>query len=317
MATALNRPTWVLLSPNENLPAVSEVSALLGSIVQDFERPLGAYEPEDVGNILATFPDCLLIEDEAFSLAVGKVAEGGAKARIGDLFDFSFRNQRTGEQARESQHVVTYRLRQHKKLFKAVRALHEPALLELIRDAPPRNRGAVFMVVGLKVAVNMKSTDKMSVKRETTLKTGLPVNETLLAQTGIVSPVDLNVSFGVESKKEKHVATTVVASGERIFALQYRLIRKNRDWWDFVRPKRLLHADVGDYHTVDQEQGMYSGPSDRELANDTESEDEVEESDEGEAPDTEVKKDIPELGALDFTTELPSMRNGESILVAF
>ena len=61
---------------------------------------------------------------------------------------------------------------------------------------------------------------------------------------------------------------------------------------------------------------MYSGRSHHDLSSDEESEDDSENSDDGTIADNDMERTTPELGAFDFTAELPSMRNGGSMIVA-
>ncbi|KAJ9650055.1 hypothetical protein H2198_010625 [Neophaeococcomyces mojaviensis] len=301
MPQPLTLPTWVLLNPGSLIPA-SEVDTLLGALVEDFEQPLGHYVPTDISKLRAKFAQCVVLEDTDFAVTVERLRSQNVQSTLGTLFEATRDTSQGHAEERASPRITTYTLKQHDMIFKEVKKRHSPEVHDMIEKAPRRNKGAVFMVVGIKVSdkTQVKSTEK--VDRSFHVQAGVPVNDIVLASTGVPLPVTADVSAGFGKGSGSKLESTLTTVGGRIFAIQYRLVRRHRKWFDFAMPKAELHTM--DYHTVNVGKGLFSGDDVAKKELDEDGEEDEGADDEESDEENIVDDDELELGDVGFTAAL-------------
>jgi hypothetical protein len=123
----------------------------------------------------------------------------------------------------------TYSLKRQDTIFSGLKQQYGEEILKLVDNAPKRNKGAVFMVVGIKVCVDAEISSQNSKERQASGRGTAPVNEALVAQ-GVPPVVDLDLEAEVSAGDKGTSDGSQIAKGPRIFAVQYRVIKKKSDW---------------------------------------------------------------------------------------
>lgn len=217
----LKEPPFVLLKPDKVLPAYPAVTTLLGCVVQNINEPLATYQPENVSSILSALQNCVSEEYEFVSLAKDESdrtlydsdtefeAKESAITVQSSLRNLLEHRPPPTVKSPRSCRVVTYRLNKHEEVLHAINKSHEAALFGMIARAEARNREAIFMVVGLKIASFEGKSQTIDVKSEPVGKPG---------RAGLDSALNKEDLESLETKTAAQDAT--------VFAIQYRLVRR-------------------------------------------------------------------------------------------
>jgi hypothetical protein len=180
--------------------------------------------------------------------------------------------------------VKTFTLKQPDKVFKFLRNDYKNNILEMINNAPNRNKGAVFQIVALKICKDAEISSKGSETKSRSTDIKPPVKELATAAAhGVRPPINPDVEVNIDSTETATRDGSQVAKGERIFAVQYRLVKKRSTWPRPFQAKLPDDFEGGDYF-VPRTEAMFEGDEDA---------DEEEEEEEG--------KDALELGDLEHT----------------
>jgi hypothetical protein len=273
MSKGLSGPTWALLSPS-SLPDASG-RTILGSIIPDYEHPMQNTIPDDASKIMPEDWLAEPTEDENFKVAMTKATSRNARARLGNIVKLHFNKDKTNELDLTSISVKTFALNQPDKIFKLLKKDYKDDILEMINNAPNRNKGAVFQIVALKTCKDAQISFKGSEAKSRSADIKLPVNEIATAAVhGVPPPINPDVEGNIESTETATRDGSQVAKGERIFAVQYRLVKKRSTWPRLFQAKLPDDFEGGDYF-VPRTEAMFEGDEDAE-----EEEEEEEEEDE-------------------------------------
>ena len=257
MASPLENPTWVLLPPG-NLPPASQVPKLLGAIVADFEAPTLQFQPHDVETIRGRFESVLMTGSKDFDTALGGGISDDVILHLGELLSTEYKTELSNKRALKSKFIITWTLVQAKAIFDAIKSSHENEILEMIKTNPKRHKGAVYMVVGIKVCLDAETEAEAFTSRQTGGDLGVPINSIIAAATGMILPVNVSAGIGVHHGIDLNHRTSQVVCGARIFAIQYRIIMTNQSWRSWPK-RRPIQAQYGDFKTVPKGKGFYQG----------------------------------------------------------
>ncbi|KAL2060511.1 hypothetical protein VTL71DRAFT_9542 [Oculimacula yallundae] len=131
----------------------------------------------------------------------------------------------TSKRTRKSPGVTADKVRkvsiwQHPKVFENLKK--DPAVFDEVQKLAARNRTA-YLIVGVLVTGNISYKEHSSSSSTMNLKGRLPIKEASLAAGGPpLGPID----FEVKRDAERTNDAGVELEGERIFAIQYRILRK-------------------------------------------------------------------------------------------
>jgi hypothetical protein len=196
--------------------------------------------------------------------------------------------------------VRNYAINQENRAFKLLKRTFKNDILELIENAPPRSKGSVFAIVAIKTCHDAELSSKQSKDQKIKADAKVPLREAVTAAGAPPPPVDPDVAAGFKIDGESSTEGSHIAKGERIFAVQYRIIKKRSEWCKIGRPK--LPPDFEQKDLL-----VPTGPS---MYGEAEQDDDLEEFEEEEEEDDEVL----ELGDLDHTWNLSSSKDSEVVM---
>jgi hypothetical protein len=271
MSKGLSGPTWALLPPS-NLPDASG-RTVLGAIVPDYEHPMQNTIPDNASKIIPEDWLAKPTEDGNFKVAMTKATSQNARARLGDILTLHFSKDKTNELDLTSTLVKTFALKQPDKVFKLLRKDYKDEILEMINKAPNRNKGAVFQIVALKTCKDAEISSKGSEAKSRNTNIKLPVKELVTAAThGMPPPINPDIEGNIDNTETAIRDGSQVAKGERIFAVQYRLVKKRSTWPRVFQAKLPDDFEGGDYF-VPKTEAMFEGDEDAEEEEEEEEED--------------------------------------------
>jgi hypothetical protein len=247
-------PTWAIFAPTElELPAQLS-HKLLGSIIADIENPSHEYCPEDVKSILDGLVEAVEVQDSNVETELSSAENAGARARLQTIFRIEADRSNSSDTTLKSETVITRTLQQQRKVFNAIIATYKDTVLKLLKD----NSGRGYMVVGIKTCVDAEISTNNGMRRFLEGSLGIPISTTLLHGTDIVLGGTANPDIGGMSEKIRKALTTRVATGERIYSIQYRQIWRKRE-----RLLSPLHvAEYGKLFPVDPRRAAFSSEED-------------------------------------------------------
>lgn len=271
MAPYRDRPTWALL-PSSKLPPASIVPELLGHVVADIENPSDHCVPQESKEYQVMLPRVLKAEQTSVEEVLSSANGMHVKARLLQIFSTRLESGQSQELRRTARTVVTRVLRQHPAVFKLLKEsdAYRNQILEMM-DMNPRDRGTAYMVVGIKTCFDMNVSDMQTVHKDLGAGLEIPINEAL-ALVGVPIPssvTSLNVSAEAVRVNHEKIFSSFTALGERIFAIQYRQIKRTRDWLKWTAPRTLKY---GDLETMSNDVGLF-GDEDTDEDSQSEGED--------------------------------------------
>jgi hypothetical protein len=280
MSKGLSGPTWALLSPS-NLPDAS-ARTILGAIIPDYEHPSQNTIPDDASKIIPGDWFEKPTEDENFKVAMTKATSQSARARLSDILTLHFSKDKTNEFNFASILVKTYAVKQTEKAFKLLKKDYKDDILDMINGAPKRNKGAVLQIVALKTCRDAEISSKGSEDKSKSADIKPPIKEIATAAGhGVPPPINPDVEVNLKDTEKATRDGSQVAKGERIFAVQYRLVRKRSAWPRPFQAKLPDDFEGGDYF-VPKTEAMFEG-------------------DEGAEEDEEEDEDPVEIGDFEHT----------------
>lgn len=300
MSELLELPTWVFLPPGD-LPPATLAPKLLGAIVPDFEHPAVDFVPDDAAMFRLDSSDVLKMPSKDFdSSALGGDINNSLTLHFAELLQSTYSAELSNTRALKSKYICTWTLSHPRKIFDAVKAHHEQEILRLIEHNPKQHRGAVYMVVGIKVCLDAEMSTESSTARDIDGNIGVPVNSIVTAATGVILPVDASIGTEVQHRDAQNSRVNQIVCGAYIFAVQYRMIMKESSWktWTARKPRQTQY---GDWKTVPKGKGFYTGEEDDES------------DDEEDCDEAKEDPELLKLGKLQCSKSL--CPEGEKVLV--
>jgi hypothetical protein len=262
MAPYSKKPTWAILPYSKTIPG-SKAIELLGCVVADVENPTDHYVPRDPSAIHSKLPKVLEVEDTDANFVLNSTRTSHVDTRLAQIFRVDAGRQTGDKRSAAAQTVITRFLVDHPRVFKTL--VEDDAcnreILEMM-DWNPVNKKTAYMVVGVKTCLDMKTSEVRSFDDHSGAGAELPL-EAALAASGIMLPVgipSLGLGASINQSKMRGLLSAHTAVGERIFAIQYRQIKRHRDWLKWNNPSTLSY---GDLEHVSSDVGLF-GDSDEE-----------------------------------------------------
>jgi hypothetical protein len=146
-----------------------------------------------------------------------------------------------------SQTVITRFLADHPKVFKVLveNDQYNREIVEMMHLNPVDKRTA-FLVVGVKTCFSGNISEIRRLQDHHGGGVELPVDAGLAAAGLILPPgfVSMSVGAHVKQSKSNDILSSYIAEGERVFAIQYRQIKRHRDWLNWTAPSTLRYGDL-------------------------------------------------------------------------
>jgi len=246
MAPYRDKPTWALLPPSKLLPGAIALE-LLGRVVADIENPTDHYAPQNIEYFDRLLPKTLEAEQTSVDAVLRGATSSHVQIRLTQLFNSVFGIEQSQERRLTTQLVITRFLRDHPIVFKTLNSNDEyrREILDMMA-LNPYDKKTAYMVVGVKTCLDMKVSDVQKVNSRRGVGVELPV-DAALALTGIPLPLtgaSLDIRAEAEHLKHKDLLSSFTTVGERIFAIQYRQIKRHRDWLKWTAPSALKYGDL-------------------------------------------------------------------------
>ncbi|KAK2690254.1 hypothetical protein QWA68_010878 [Fusarium oxysporum] len=231
-----NRPAFVLLE--SAVPFKSKARLLLGSVVADIRNPTDDFEPD--GKSETAFRDYILnaLDTDYSAFFKGNDAHN-LSTKVGHLAGVSSDSSSEISTNIKSSVVRTKSLMQHYKVFEQL--ISSEAKSDII-TLMKRNDRKAFLVVGLKSVLDASHVQKFSTEESLNVNIKVPVGKGAEAAShGTVhlgDTVNPEINYTNSSGQKVEVESTM--TGERIFAIRYRLITLSRNkpnYGDVVRVK--------------------------------------------------------------------------------
>ncbi|KAN0083437.1 hypothetical protein V8E54_002525 [Elaphomyces granulatus] len=261
MAPYRKKPTWAILPSSKSLPG-SKALELLGCVVADIENPTDHRVPTDAAGFHKQLPKVLEVEDTDMKTMLNSTHALQVEARLAQIFGLDAGRQSSQQRQADAQSVITRFLVDHPRVFKTLveNSEYHQEILEMM-DWNPVDKKTAYMVVGVKSCLDTKVSEIRKFDSHMGGGTELPLDAALAAcgvpPTGVAS---LDTVANTKQSNTRDLLSTYTAVGERIFAVQYRQIKRHRDWLRWTAPSTLRYCDL---EHVSNEVGLF-GDSDEE-----------------------------------------------------
>ncbi|KAF1999336.1 hypothetical protein P154DRAFT_577058 [Amniculicola lignicola CBS 123094] len=257
MASPPSESIWFLLSPH-SLPPASEIPNLLGAITLSYTSPLRETCPKHLPLFMRAHKDKLIspTSDENFHTLLSSTHSKEAHARLSAIAHLNFDSALEDAARLETLKVTTHALKNQHSLFRKLRGSWKAELEVLRADSltgPTPDQ--LYMVVGIKTCHDASVSN--STARSRTLDADAVVPTGVEAFTAGPNPVPLRLGGGVTKVVKKEQAMTL--TGERIFALQYLIVKPRRDWMSSMLRKRSNSLELGSEMRVSGDRGLMYG----------------------------------------------------------
>jgi hypothetical protein len=250
MPKAVDGPTWALLSPNK-LPDASEVNKILGAICPDYENPVQNTIPDNAGKVIPRIWLTKPTEDETFKVVLERAKTDKARIRLGEILHAAFNRDMRNSLHLSSTKVKTHAVKQELKVFDYLKKNYKDNINAMIERAPKRSKGSVFAIEAIKTCLDAEISTQHGDTKSKNTDFKPPLKEAIMAGTGVPPPIDPGIELELEREEKKKADLAQTARGERIFAIQYRIIKKKGDWISLGRPKPPTDFDLKDRFVPD------------------------------------------------------------------
>lgn len=301
MPKGVSGPTWALLSPSK-LPNASEAEKILGAIVPDYENPLQNPIPEDARKIIPAAWFAMPTEDENFKVLLDRAKGNNAHTRLGDILNTAFRRNISNNLHLTSITVKTYAVKEEIKAFNLLKKKYKQDIVELIDRAPSRNNRSVFAIEAIKTCRNAEISSKDTRENSKKEDTMAPIKDIIASSTNFPQLLGQNAQRTEELIETINTDESHTAKGERIFAVQYRIVRNRSGWPKIWGSKPPADFDLNDLY-VPGGPSMYGNGDEKDDGEDLELDDENDDDD-----------DPIELGDIEHTWNLLSSGDDEIVM---
>ena len=220
------KATWALLPTNDQIPA-SEAVNMLGRIVANPRYPLGDYAPESLPTLPEGTNQLVEIEDEDVDIVLRCITDSSLLVRLSRLLKGRSTERADHSDKFESKRVVTRTLRLHRKIWKEQRKAHATEIETLMKEKSDRGHN-LYMIVGVKTGLRTSVADVKNMLTSVGGQATISPEDAFL-QLGLPVGDAFDLSIEARAERLRSALTRYVAQGERIFALQYRIISRKRD----------------------------------------------------------------------------------------
>ncbi|GAM88682.1 hypothetical protein ANO11243_067160 [Dothideomycetidae sp. 11243] len=120
--------------------------------------------------------------------------------------------------------VNTYLLIDEPRQFELVKTTHLDDIEKLLENKSVKH-STVYMVVGIKTCFKAKIETQKETSAHKEISGAAPINAVVASSIGGPPPVDVDVEVGIEHGGNHDVQGSFLALDERIFAIEYRLVK--------------------------------------------------------------------------------------------
>jgi hypothetical protein len=245
--------TFYLLEPFHTIP-VEENNAWLGRIVKDFRNPRAGYTPDDPSSAIASLDD-----DPNFS-NVGAIIQSSSsknfRIALQDMLGLSGHHSNTLEPTFHTRKVRRIRLHNDDGCLDKILDVEETRSKVLGKGWLGIQR-PVYFIVGLLITDKVNYVTKGAEKKQLSVKVS-PSQAIAAALAGGAAPAALPgadaVTFSGSARNSSSTEVKLTATGMRIFAVEYRVLRKTFFSSDEVEMKRHNEAGPRTFAAGDDDQ---------------------------------------------------------------
>ena len=221
--------TWALLSVNK-LPPGKFTEHTLGCVVSDINNPTDDCFPPNNTDVLkvAKISEIFEMNDTNAEHVRSTVNDANVRLKLTDIFSSQITTSGKNETTISSQMVITRILTAHPEVFQALQTLHSSELRSRMKNNK-KKPGLLYMIVGFKTCVDADISSYHKQVKEASADVHVPLDKILLA---LGLPLTFGADLGAAARLEKiqQYLSKHVATGERIFAVQYRQITTETTW---------------------------------------------------------------------------------------
>jgi hypothetical protein len=240
------KPTWAILPYSKLLPG-SKALELLGCVVADIEHPTDHCVPRDASVFHKQLPSVLEVEDTDAKIILGGSHASHVDIRLAQIFGFGVGGQSSQKRSANAQTVVTRFLLDHPRVFKllAEKDEYQKEILEMM-DLNPVNKKTAYMVVGVKSCLDLTLSEIQNFDSNLEDRIQIPLATAIVASGMVLATgsTSLDINVNTTQSRMRKILSTHTAVGERIFAIQYRQIKRHRDWLKWSAPASLKYGDL-------------------------------------------------------------------------
>lgn len=296
MAEYRTNPTWALLLGSD-LPEGSEkkVLQMLGSVVSDFEHPLHEIIWRPVTGKNQELKGVLRVEDGDFRSIANGLTNNEVKLQLTEAVWGKFASGKKNEQKMSAKTVITRTLENHRVFFEEIERQSGADILKMIANNPRKDTPYALMIVGIKTCIDSEISSKTEFSSQVDVGVSIHLDKIFKA-AGLPVPIDATIDLNKIKEQLAEVFTTYSAKGERIFAIQYRVIsvHTTTKWTPFPEKQKMSRYD-----------DILPVPANRGLYGDTEEDTDEDEDAEGQMTNVEERNGLELREGLEFKLSKP------------
>ena len=229
-----DRAFW-LLDPLQTISTTEDPTAWLGRIVLDYRSPLAAYTPRSSStSSVSELNQSVFLN---FSNIINHITSDSFKVSLLNLLGVSYEDYKSQAHSFQIAQAQSLRIVQDRDvLAKVLDQVEVTADLEQWRFSTFR---PVYFIVGVLLAKDIRYSTKSADRRGV----GGDVDPVSIAGLAAGVPMPLSASVGEHHMQSRDDSTESVAQGNRVFAIEYRVLKKRLF---SGRPHIETHGPKGD-----------------------------------------------------------------------
>ena len=246
----------------------------LGRVVVDYKNPKASWAPSDASSFRGPIEDDPGYTDVSELLSSKK--SSSIYGALADIFKFSTSDSSSSNPGIEAAKVRKLSIGQYDDVFERMQA--DGAVNAAVEKLRWKERTA-YLIVGLLVTDQLAFTESSSSLSSSSFQGKVPTKEAMAA--GGLPSVDFGPEGGKDKSQERGREGGKGISGTRIFAIQYRILKKHRKVFRGTETKLSDKILTGERTFGDEETGDAGEKAlEMKLEEDVTLEDEVDEDDE-------------------------------------
>lgn len=216
-----DQETFYLLSSKSTL-ATDAPEEWLGRVVEDYQLPRAGYAPEST----ATFRGKVESDDGQTSVSEYLRSKSGKSiyAALCNVLTASSSDSHSSSPSIKADKVEMLTIGQHSQVWNDLKA--SKADLAKVKGNLAWTGNKAYLIVGLLVTQEITYTENKASESGLSIHAKVPVKEITTGAIGV--PIDAPVETKIDQSTEKSREGGAVLVNRRIFAIQYRVLRKHR-----------------------------------------------------------------------------------------
>jgi hypothetical protein len=213
---------------------------MLGRIVSDFYSPLNKFTPESPTSLLPELISSSMYstDENNATLVLNSTKHGSLRACLEGLLSLSTTSSRGEQLSLSSTLVRTWRLANFENVFSEL--VNTEEVRRKLSEIVPIG-GKAYFVMGVMTCFNANVTYAKSSDVGVSGEVNIPVAKIAAAATGVPLLIDgEGLALGIDQSRNKSRDLTATASGEEVFAVEYRVVRRS---WAGLGKRVVLRDD--------------------------------------------------------------------------